>query len=126
MKADMDLALHAARMFGMKAEENQQPRWSKGDRLDIASHYGVDAWRDIPIEHQNMLLASYRLGERQVRARVLLESIFVKVIKDWTPADWEETSPEKIRLKIEEFMDEGHFKRSAEETVWAFEKWMGW
>lgn len=65
MKIDMDLALHAARCFGLEAGWNQQPSWSEDDRSKIALHYGVGAWGDIPIEHQDLLLASYRLGERQ-------------------------------------------------------------
>ncbi len=128
MKTNMDLALHAARCFGLEAGKGQQPSWSESDRSDIALHYGVAAWKDIPPGDQVKLLASFMLGERQERAKSFSESVFAEVARGWTIADWERNLPEKIMLKIKRFIDEEDVKQSlgVGEAASAFERWMGW
>lgn len=126
MGNDLHRARKVAEQFGAEAEANRGTSWSKDDRSDIASYYGADDWKDIPLEDQAQLLVSYRFGEKRERAKYLSDSLFLEVTKDWTPADWEGTSHEQVKSKIEEFMDEGNIKWSFEETVWAFEEWMGW
>lgn len=71
----------------------------------ILEEVSVDDWKNIPLEDQ-------------------ADSIFMEVTKNWTPADWAETSHGQEKLKIEEFMDEGNVGRSLEETVLLFERWV--
>lgn len=124
----LEKALIAARQFGGEAEASHLPSWSKDDRESIAYYYGVEKWSQIPVEDQNKLLVEYRYGENLEAAKDFSSKLFVQVTKDWTPADWEQTSAVKLREKIEAFVDIGddhYWRTSLWEAALAFERWDG-
>jgi len=60
----------------------------------------------------------------------MLEKLLKEVTKDWTEADWESTSEDKLRYYIGEFLEEqGNPRESAADLFllkFEFERYMGW
>jgi hypothetical protein len=58
-----DKLIKIARSFGAEAYANGgRTMYNSGDREDMAYHYGVSSWADIPIEDRNELARAFFEG----------------------------------------------------------------
>jgi hypothetical protein len=86
---------------------------------------------------QDPNLTSEQLEQREARKEMLLrqaetikqrrtKALFEKITKDWTPADWKETSIDDLNYHISEWIDQGGDTSDLDLAVHYFERYMGW
>ena len=56
----------------------------------------------------------------------LVEKLFDEVTKDWTAADWEQTSANELHYHIAEWLDAGGDVTDLFMAKFEFEQYMGW